>query len=114
MDHPFQFIIVTHINAGTLETMGKNQNGRLKKGGVNEKRDKTNPITTRRLYEEVKYIINELNEKYKYSQADIARILDINANTFNGWITGRVTCRHTKILVLAVRQVRILLYEAFN
>ncbi len=72
------------------------------------------PLRPEDYMKEVKYIINELNEKYKYSQADIARILDINANTFNGWITGRVTCRHTKILVLAVRQVRILLYEAFN
>jgi hypothetical protein len=63
---------------------------------------------------EVKYIVKELNEKYKYSRADIARILDVPERTFSAWLTGRVTCRHNKMLVLAVRQVRVLLNEAFN
>ncbi len=72
------------------------------------------PLRPKDYMTEVKYIINELNEKYKYSQADIARILDINQNTFNAWITGRVTCRHSKLLVLAVRQVRVLLNECFS
>ena len=72
------------------------------------------PLRTKDYMVEVKYIVSELNEKYEYSQADICRILDVNANTFSGWLTGRVTCRHTKMLVLAMRQVRVLLNGAFN
>jgi DNA-binding transcriptional regulator YiaG len=72
------------------------------------------PLQSKDYMLEIKYIVKELNEKYKYSQADISRILNVPERTFSAWLTGRVSCRHTKMLVLAMRQVRVLLNEAFN
>jgi DNA-binding transcriptional regulator YiaG len=63
---------------------------------------------------EVKTIIKELNDKYKYSQADIARILEINQGVLSAWLLGNYKCSHPKMLCLAMRQIRVLLNEAFN
>jgi predicted XRE-type DNA-binding protein len=51
---------------------------------------------------DIKKQVDKMITKHKVSQAHISRLLDINQNTFNGWLTERVTCRHLFIVHLAL------------
>lgn len=63
--------------------------------------------------EDIIQIVKELQTKFNISQADIARHLDIPAKTFNGWLTGRVQCRHKVMLGLALKRLEVKL-ETFK
>ena len=54
---------------------------------------------------EIQLTVKKISRHFQISQAQIARMLDVNQKTFNSWLTGKVRCRHDKILCLAIRQL---------
>jgi DNA-binding transcriptional regulator YiaG len=52
--------------------------------------------------EKIKTTIQTLTALTGLSQADIARLLDVPAKTLNAWLSGRVNCRHKRMLSLAL------------
>lgn len=53
-----------------------------------------------------KALIAHIQKNHKMSQAQIARFLDIPEGTLNAWMNGSVRCRHDKILMLALAELK--------
>lgn len=51
---------------------------------------------------EISKAVKALTDRTGLSQADIARLLGVPRQTFNGWLCGRLTCRHKQMLALAL------------
>lgn len=51
--------------------------------------------------------ITALQKQTGLSQAAIARLLGLTGKTFNAWLTGRVQCRHRRLLLLALQALRM-------
>jgi hypothetical protein len=55
---------------------------------------------------EIIKLVDVIKKHYNVSEAYIARQLDIPEGTFNAWLTGRLTCRHKRMLGLALARLK--------
>lgn len=50
-------------------------------------------------------VTKDIKTKFKMSESQIARLLDIPEKTFNAWLNGTIRCRHDKMLCLSLNQI---------